>query len=111
VLAGISMVEGAMRAISTTDERIASILDMGEAGAPRDETTDVVVRLKDGRGFSLPVLTLRGVERRLAASPALAVTGVVVVRTLSDEALAQAVRTALERGIEHFGTLESPLEE
>lgn len=100
-----------MRSISTSDERIASILDMGEAGAPRDEGTDVVVRLKDGRGFSVPVLTLRGLEHRLAASPAYAATGVVVVRTLSEEALAQAVRTALERGIEHFGTLEAPLEE
>jgi hypothetical protein len=100
-----------MRSIKIADERISSLLDVGDPGAPEGEGTDLVVRLKDGRGFSVPVLTLRALERRLAEALSFVSAQVLVVRELTDEALTHAVRTALDRGLEHFGTFQSPLEE
>ncbi|XXF79619.1 hypothetical protein P2318_07640 [Myxococcaceae bacterium GXIMD 01537] len=99
-----------MHAIDTTDGRIAALLDVRDAPGERDGT-DIVVRLKDGRGFSLPVLTLRHVERQLARAPSFARTGALVVKALSAEAIAHAVSAALDLGIERFGALEAPLEE
>jgi hypothetical protein len=100
-----------MRSIKIADERIASVLDVGDPGAPPGDSTDLVVRLKDGRGFSLPVLTLRALERRLAEALSFASAQVLVVRELTDEALTDVVRRALDRGLEHFGTYQAPLEE
>lgn len=100
-----------MRSLDTADERIASLLDVGNLGGPEGEGTDLVVRLKDGRGFSLSVMTLRALERRLEEAPSFLASGVLVVKELSDEALVHAVRGALDRGPEQFGTLEALLEE
>jgi hypothetical protein len=100
-----------MRSLDIADERIASLLDVGNPGAPEGEGTDLVVRLNDGRGFSLSVLTLPALERRLEDAPSFVASSVLVVKELSDEALAHAVRAALDQGLERFGTLQAPLEQ
>lgn len=100
-----------MRSIDTSDKRIASLMDAGNPGGNDTESTDIVVRLKDGRRFSLTLLTLRVLERRLATSLSCALPGALVVKSLSDEAILHAVSSALDEGVERFGTFQAPLEE
>ncbi len=100
-----------MRSMETTDPRIASLMDAGNPAGNDRESTDIVVRLKDGRRFSLPLLTLRVLEKRLATSLSCALPGALVVKSLSDEAILHAVSSALDHGLERFGTLQAPLEE
>lgn len=100
-----------MRSIETTDKRIASLMDAGNPAGSDTESTDIVVRLRDGRRFSLTLLTLRTLEKRLATSLSCALPGALVVKSLSDEAILHAVSSALELGLERFGTLQALLEE
>lgn len=100
-----------MRSIETPDARIASLMEAGNPEGNDTESTHLVVRLKDGRRFSLQVLTLRVLEHRLARSLSCAVRNALVVRALSDEAITHAVSTALDEGIEYFGILQAPLEQ
>lgn len=100
-----------MRSIDTSDKRIASLMDAGNPAGSDTESTDIVVRLRDGRRFSLTLLTLGALERRLATSLSCALSGALVVKSLSDEAIRHAVGAALEQGIERFGTFQAPLEE
>ena len=100
-----------MRSIETPDRRIASLMDAGNPSGSDTESTDIVVRLEDGRRFSVTLLTLRTLERRLETSLSCVIPGALVVKSLSDEAIRHAVSAALDAGLEHFGTLQAPLEE
>lgn len=100
-----------MRSIDTEDERIASLLVAESRALHFEGSRDLVVRLRDGRRFALTVMTLDALEARLGGAPSYVATGIVLVRRLSDGALLHAVRTALDQGIERFGTLQPPIEE
>jgi hypothetical protein len=99
-----------MRSIELADERISSVLLVAGEEMPRDEA-DLVVRLADGRSFSLSVTTLEGLKRRLGSALACVVPTRLLVRDLSDKALGEAVRSALSQGLERFGTLQAPIEQ
>ncbi|MBZ4422229.1 hypothetical protein [Myxococcus sp. RHSTA-1-4] len=100
-----------MRAIDSGDARVASILVADDPALPRRDGLDVVVRLRDGRGFTLTLVPLHVLQRRLAAAPSLLATRLVLVRQLTDDAVLHAVRSAVDEGIEQFGTLQPPLEQ
>jgi site-specific recombinase len=100
-----------MRSIETSDTRIASLMDAGNPGGSDTESTDIVVRLQDGRRFSLNLLTVRVLERHLETSLSCVLPSALVVKSLSDEAIRHAVSAALDQGLERFGTLQAPLEE
>ncbi|NMO19319.1 hypothetical protein HPC49_17510 [Pyxidicoccus fallax] len=100
-----------MRSIDSGDARVASILVADDPALPPHDGLDLVVRLRDGRGFTLTLLTLDVLQRKLAAAPSLLVSQLVLVRQVSDEAVLHAVRSALDAGIERFGTLQPPLQQ
>jgi hypothetical protein len=100
-----------MRSMELADARVASILVADDPELPKQDGLDVVVRLSDGRGFTLTLVPLDALQRRLAAAPSLLATRLVLVRQPTDEALLHAVRSALDEGIENFGTLQPPLEQ
>lgn len=100
-----------MRSIDSGDARLASILLADDPELPRQDGMDVVVRLRDGRSFTLTLLPLELLQQRLARSPSFIATGVVLVRQLTDEAIVHAVRAAVDQGIERFGRLQPPLEQ
>ncbi len=100
-----------MRSIDSGDARLSSILLADDPELPRQDGMDVVVRLRDGRSFTLTLLPLELLQRRLTQSPSFIATGVVVVRQLTDEAIVHAVRATVDQGIERFGRLQPPLEQ
>ncbi|MFP2898604.1 hypothetical protein [Corallococcus sp. 4LFB] len=100
-----------LRSIDTEDERIASLLIAEPPALHFEGSRDLVVRLRDGRRFVLTVLTLETLEARLGSAPSYVAPGIVLVRRLSDGALLHAVRSALDQGLERFGTLQPPIEE
>jgi hypothetical protein len=100
-----------MRSMESADARVASILVADDPDLPRHDGLDVVVRLSDGRGFTLTLVPLDVLQRRLATAPSLLATRLVLVRQLTDEALLHAVRSAVDEGIERFGTLQPPLQQ
>ncbi len=100
-----------MRTIDTEDERLASLLVAESPALHFEGSRDLVVRLRDGRRFVLTVLTLEALEARLGGAPSYVAQGIILVRRLSDGALLHAVRSALDQGIERFGTLQPPIEE
>lgn len=100
-----------LRSIDTEDERIASLLVAENPALHFEGSRNLVVRLRDGRTFVLTVLTLEALEARLGGAPSYVATRMVLVRRLSDGALLHAVRSALDQGLEHFGTLQPPIEE
>ncbi|NRD55745.1 MULTISPECIES: hypothetical protein [Corallococcus] len=100
-----------LRSIDTEDERIASLLVAENPALHFEGSRNLVVRLRDGRTFVLTVLTLEALEARLGGAPSYVATRMVLVRRLSDGALIHAVRSALDQGLEHFGTLQPPIEE
>ncbi|CAM3747493.1 hypothetical protein G4177_07450 [Corallococcus sp. ZKHCc1 1396] len=100
-----------MRSIDTEDERIATLLVADDAGLPFEGSRDVVVRLRDGRSFVLTVQTLEALEARLGGAPSFVTSRLVLVRRMSDGALLHAVRSALDQGVERFGTLQPSIEE
>ncbi|QSQ19598.1 hypothetical protein JY651_30325 [Pyxidicoccus parkwayensis] len=101
-----------MRSMDSGDARVASILvaDDPELMQQRDGL-DVVVRLRDGRGFTLTLMPLDALQRKLADAPSLLATRLVLVRHFTDDAVLHAVRAAVDQGIERFGTLQPPLEQ
>ncbi|MFP2931136.1 hypothetical protein ACLESO_39270 [Pyxidicoccus sp. 3LG] len=100
-----------MRSMESGDARVVSILVADEPDLPRRDGTDVVVRLRDGRGFTLTLVPLDALQRRLADAPSFLATHLVLVRQVTDEAVLHAVRAAVDQGIERFGTLQPPLEQ
>ncbi len=100
-----------MRSMESGDTRVASILVADDAELPRRDGMDVVVRLRDGRGFTLTLVPLEVLQRRLSTAPSLLATRLVLVRQLTDEAVLHAVRSAVDEGIERFGTLQPPLQQ
>lgn len=75
---------------------------------PQDHNMDVWAELKDGRRFSFTVFTLRNLERHLGGRHSFVTPGLLVVKELSDEAIIDAITSAAELGIEHFGILQRP---
>ncbi|RJS23104.1 hypothetical protein DRW03_12320 [Corallococcus sp. H22C18031201] len=106
----MSIVEG-MRAIDTQDERIATLLVADDRDLPRDGSTDVQVRLRDGRRFIVTLHTLEALARRLDEAPAFVASGVLLVKRMTDAAVVSAVRAALGEGLERYGALQPPIEE
>ncbi|MCY1043037.1 hypothetical protein OV208_17080 [Corallococcus sp. bb12-1] len=100
-----------MRSIDTEDERIASLLIADDPELPFEGSRDVEVRLRDGRRFVLTVHTLEALEARLGGAPSFVSPRIVLVRRMSDGALLHAMRSALDQGVERFGTLQPPIEE
>ncbi|WP_164007150.1 hypothetical protein [Pyxidicoccus trucidator] len=100
-----------MRSMESADARVASILVADDPDLPRRDGMDVVVRLSDGRGFTLTLVPLDVLQRRLGTAPSLLATRLVLVRQLTDEAVLHAVRSAVDEGIERFGTLQPPLQQ
>lgn len=100
-----------MRSMESGDVRVASILVADDPELPRQDGMDVVVRLSDGRGFTLTLVPLDVLQRRLDAAPSVLATRLVLVRRLTDEAVLHAVRSAVDEGIERFGTLQPPLQQ
>lgn len=98
-----------MRSMDSGDSRVASILVADDPELSHQDGLDVVVRLRDGRGFTLTLVPLDALQRRLADAPSLLATRLVLVRHLTDDAVLHAVRAAVDQGIEHFGTLQPPL--
>lgn len=100
-----------MRSMDSADARVASILVADDPELSHRDGMDVVVRLRDGRGFTLTLVPLEALQRRLSDAPSLLVTRLVLVRQFTDDAVLHAVRTAVDQGIERFGTLQPPLEQ
>lgn len=98
-----------MRSMDTGDARVASLLVADDPELSHGDGLDVVVRLRDGRGFTLTLVPLEALQRRMADSPSLLATRLVLVRQLTDDVVLHAVRAAVDQGIERFGTLQPPL--
>lgn len=98
-----------MRSMDSGDSRVASILVADDPELSQQDGLDVVVRLRDGRGFTLTLVPLDALQRRLSDAPSLLATRLVLVRQLTDDAVLHAVRAAVDQGIERFGTLQPPL--
>ncbi len=99
-----------MQTIDVADAELASLLVLDRVQAPGDPLR-VVAHLRDGRNFSLTLLTLDGLRRYLTGTPAYVAQRVLVVRDPSEAAVLEAVRMAIAQGIERFGVLDAALEE
>lgn len=99
-----------MTPIDVTDAQLASILVLDRPAAP-DAPLRVVARLRDGRSFSLDLLTLSALQQRLQGAQSLVSPRLMLVREPSEAAIVEAVRAALAQGIERFGVLDAPLGE
>lgn len=100
-----------MRSMESGDVRVASILVADDPELSLRDGMDVVVRLSDGRGFTLTLVPLEVLQRRLEAAPSVLATRLVLVSRLTDDAVLHAVRSAVDEGIERFGTLQPPLQQ
>jgi hypothetical protein len=99
-----------MTSLDVDDPLLASVLLLDGPGRT-EGTLRVVAHLRDGRRFSLDVVTLAELGQRLAGAPALALDPLLLVPALSAEAALAAVRAAVAQGVERFGTLDPPLTE
>ncbi len=100
-----------MRSLDIEDETIASILIADDLAPPDADSLDIIVRLRDGRRFGLTLVTLEHLRRQLDAVPSVLVPSMILVRHFSDENLLDAVRSAMQQGLEHFGVLQAPIEQ
>ena len=98
-----------MRSLDIGDERIASILIADDLASPGDESLDLQVHLQDERRFVLTLHTLAHVQRRLDQALCFPATGLLIVKHFSDEAIREAVRSALSQGLDRFGVLQPPI--
>jgi hypothetical protein len=95
-----------MRTLDINDGQIASVLVAEELATSQSDSLDVVVRLKDGRRFGLTLLTLEHLRRQLDQALSLVTPGMVLVKNFSDEAIIDAVRSAMRQDIERLGVLQ-----
>jgi hypothetical protein len=96
-----------MRSIDIGDEKLASVLIADDVTLPQAGSLDIMVRLGDGRRFGLTLLTFEYLRSQLDQAPSFVTSRVLVVKHFSDEAILDAVRSAMRQGIEHFGVLQS----
>jgi hypothetical protein len=95
-----------MRSIDIGEGKLASVLIADDLTLPQVGSLDIMVRLEDGRRFGLTLLTLDHLRSRLDQAPSFVAPGVLLVKHFSDEAILDAVRSALSQGIERFGVLQ-----
>ena len=95
-----------MRSIDIEDGKIASVLVADDFDPSHSGVLDVMVRLSDGRRFGLSLLSLEHLRRQLDQALSFVLPGMLVVKHFSDEAITDAVRSALRQGIERFGVLQ-----
>jgi hypothetical protein len=95
-----------MRSIDIGEGKLASVLIADDVTLPQAGSLDIMVRLGDDRRFGLTLLTLDYLRGQLDQAPSFVTPGVLLVRQFSDEAILDAVRSALRQGIERFGVLQ-----
>jgi hypothetical protein len=95
-----------MRSLDMKDGPIASVLIADELVSPQSDSLDVVVRLKDGRRFGLTLFTLEHLRRQLDQALCFVTPRMLLVRDLSDEAVLDAVRSAMSQDFERLGVLQ-----
>lgn len=95
-----------MRSLDMKDGPIASVLIADELVSPESDSLDVVVRLKDGRRFGLTLFTLEHLRRQLDQALCVVTPRMLLVRNLSDEAVLDAVRSAMSQDFERLGVLQ-----
>ena len=95
-----------MRSIDIGEGKLTSILIADELTLPQVGSLDIMVRLGDGRRFGLTLLTLDHLRGQLDQALSFVTPGVLVVKHFSDEAILDAVRSAMRQGIERFGVLQ-----
>ncbi|PTL81117.1 hypothetical protein [Vitiosangium sp. GDMCC 1.1324] len=100
-----------MRTLDIKDGMIASVLVADELASTQDGSLDIVVRLRDGRRFGLTLFTLDHVRRQLDQALSFVTPGMLVVKHFSDEAILDAVRSAIRHDIERLGVLQPPIEQ
>jgi hypothetical protein len=95
-----------MRTLDIKDGQIASVLVADEFSTAQSDSLDVVVRLRDGRRFGLTLFTPEHLRRQLDQALSLVTPGMLLVKHFSDEAILDAVRTAMRQDIERLGVLQ-----
>ncbi|QRN98852.1 hypothetical protein JRI60_07430 [Archangium violaceum] len=95
-----------MRTLDIKDGQIASVLVAEELATSQSDSLDIMVRLKDGRRFGLTLLTPEHLRRQLDQALSLVTPGMVLVKNFSDEAIIDAVRSAMRQDIERLGVLQ-----
>jgi ABC-type microcin C transport system duplicated ATPase subunit YejF len=98
-----------MRTLDLKDGPIASVLIADELATRQSGTLDVSVRMKDGRRFVLTLFTLEHLRRQLDSALSFVTPGMLVVKQFSDEAILDAVRSAMRLDIERLGVLQPPI--
>jgi hypothetical protein len=95
-----------MRTLDIQDGQIASILIAEEFSTDQSDSLDVVIRLRDGRRFGLTLFTPEHLRRQLDQALSLVTPGMLLVKHFSDEAILDAVRSAMRQDIERLGVLQ-----
>ncbi|MFY0571416.1 hypothetical protein ACN28E_47345 [Archangium lansingense] len=95
-----------MRSLDLKDGPIASVLVADEFASTQSDSLDVVVRLRDGRRFGLTLFTLEHLRRQLDQALSFVTPGMLLVKHFSDEAVLDAVRSAVSQDIERLGVLQ-----
>ncbi|WNG40233.1 hypothetical protein F0U60_45890 [Archangium minus] len=98
-----------MRTLDIKDGTIASVLVADELASNQDGSLDVVVRLQDGRRFGFTLFTLEHLRRQLDQALSFVSPGMLVVKHFSDEAILDAVRSAMRHDLERLGVLQPPI--
>lgn len=100
-----------MRSLDMKDGPIASVLIADEFASPQSDSLDIMVRLRDGRRFGLTLFTLEHLRHQLDQALSFVSPGMLLVKHFSDEAILDAVRSAMGQGLERLGVLQPPINE
>jgi hypothetical protein len=95
-----------MRSLDMKHGPIASVLIADELVSPQSDSLDVVVRLQDGRRFGLTLFTLEHLRRQLDTARTFVTPRMLLVKDFSDEAILDAVRSAMSQDFERLGVLQ-----
>lgn len=95
-----------MRSLDLKHGPIASVLIADELASPQSDSLDVVVRLQDGRRFGLTLFTPEHLRRQLDQALSFVTPRMILVKTFSDEAILDAVRSAMSQDFERLGVLQ-----
>ena len=95
-----------MRSLDLQHGPIASVLIADELAPTQGGSLDIVVRLRDGRRFGFTLFTLEHLRQRLDQALSFVTPGMLVVKQFSDEAILDAVRSAMRHDLERLGVLQ-----
>ena len=95
-----------MRSLDMKHGPIASVLIADELASAQSDSLDVVVRLQDGRRFGLTLFTPEHLRRQLGTALSLVTPRMLLVKDFSDEAILDAVRSAMSQDFERLGVLQ-----